>query len=55
VGQGTGLGLAVVYGIVRGWGGSIHAESAVRRGPTMAIRIPLAPEEKTVSAGGSRP
>jgi len=45
VGQGTGLGLAVVYGIVRGWGGTIHAESAVGRGTTMSIRVPLASDQ----------
>jgi two-component system NtrC family sensor kinase len=39
VGKGTGLGLAVVYGIVQGWGGDIHAESAPDRGTTMSISI----------------
>jgi two-component system NtrC family sensor kinase len=41
VGQGTGLGLAVVYGIVRGWGGSIRAESVEGQGTTISIRIPV--------------
>jgi signal transduction histidine kinase len=41
-GQGTGLGLSVVYGIVRGWGGTIHAASAPGRGTTMTVAIPIA-------------
>jgi len=45
-GEGTGLGLSVVYGIVRGWGGTIHAESVPGQGTTMAIRIPLADEAR---------
>ena len=50
VGQGTGLGLAVVYGIVRGWGGTIQAESAVGQGTTMSVRIPVATEAQRASA-----
>lgn len=42
VGQGTGLGLSVVYGIVHGWGGTINAESAQGKGTTISIRVPLA-------------
>lgn len=45
VGKGTGLGLAVVYGIVRGWGGTIDVKSDVGRGTTMSVRIPVAAEE----------
>jgi len=44
VGKGTGLGLSVLYGIVRGWGGSVIAESTVGEGTTMSIRIPVAKE-----------
>jgi two-component system, cell cycle sensor histidine kinase and response regulator CckA len=39
-GQGTGLGLATVFGIVKQNGGSIVAESAVGQGTTFAMRFP---------------
>ena len=52
VGQGTGLGLAVVYGIVRGWGGSISADSYVGGGTTLSIRMPLA-DARLAGAGGA--
>ena len=41
VGQGTGLGLAVVYGIVTSHGGTIHVDSSVGLGTTIEIRLPF--------------
>lgn len=41
IGQGTGLGLAVSYGIIRDHGGSIEVESEVGRGALFRIRLPL--------------
>ncbi|PTN36769.1 ATP-binding protein [Desulfonatronum sp. SC1] len=48
VGQGTGLGLASVYGIVKGHGGHIHCCSESGRGATFRIYLPVAdPVEET--------
>jgi signal transduction histidine kinase len=48
--QGTGLGLAVVHGIVTSHGGSIQVESQVGRGSRFEIQLPVrlpSPEEKS--------
>jgi len=40
-GKGTGLGLAIVHGIVRAHGGSVGVETAIGRGSTFTIRLPV--------------
>jgi len=41
VGEGTGLGLAVCFGIIRAHGGTIWAESANCHGTTFVVELPL--------------
>ena len=44
VGEGSGLGLSTVYGIVRQLGGDIQATSEVGRGTSLRILLPVAME-----------
>lgn len=48
--HGTGLGLSMVYGIVERHRGQLEIESAVGKGTTFIIQLPLAQEIKTVRA-----
>ena len=42
-GDGMGLGLAIVQGIVVGHGGQVRVESAPGAGATFALSLPLTP------------
>ncbi len=45
-GEGTGMGLSVVYGIVKSFGGAITVESEVEKGSRFNVYLPLLMEEE---------
>ncbi|MCG8616568.1 MAG: ATP-binding protein, partial [Desulfobacterales bacterium] len=47
VGKGTGMGLAVIHGIVQDHGGLVGVESRVGKGTTFRILFPVTGEDKT--------
>jgi len=51
VGEGTGLGLSVVHGIVESMGGEIVAESQPTRGTTFKVYLPLAEQRVEAVVG----
>nr|WP_247887391.1 PAS domain S-box protein [Azospirillum sp. SYSU D00513] len=54
VGQGTGLGLAQVYGFCRQSGGSATVESVVGQGTTVTLLLPRAAAEPAIEAEARR-
>jgi len=53
--KGTGLGLSVVYGIVERHHGRIEIESAVGKGTTVRIRLPLVAAPAASTGAGTGP
>jgi len=53
VGEGTGLGLSVVHGIVRSHGGAIRVESSVGAGSTFIVYLPAATGAGTIPPAAS--
>ena len=49
-GKGVGLGLSMVYGIVREHGGSVTVDSRIGRGTTFRITLPAGPQPATCAA-----
>ncbi len=49
LGQGTGMGLSIVYGVVKMHAGEITVDSAVGKGTTFLVRIPVGGNAKEAS------
>ena len=52
-GQGTGLGLPIIHGIVADHAGSVSFESAPGMGSTFTVTLPLAPAPRAVPVAGA--
>lgn len=55
VGEGTGLGLAMVHGLVRNWGGGLHITSVVGVGTRVDVWIPSAGDAPAPASDAAAP
>ena len=55
IGKGTGLGLAMVYGIVKQSGGHVKVDSTPGQGTAFRIYLPRTQEISPAAAGDSWP
>ncbi len=55
VGEGTGLGLSVVHGIVRSYGGKISVESRIGKGSSFHVYLPILVEKPETPAKVEEP
>ena len=51
IGRGTGLGLSMVFGVVRQSGGAVHIHSRIREGTAVQIYLPRATEAAVPRSG----
>jgi signal transduction histidine kinase len=49
LGKGTGMGLSIVYGVVKMHAGDISVDSEVGKGTTFTIRLPVAEKSREES------
>jgi len=52
VGEGTGMGLSIVYGIVESYGGTVTVESEVGKGTTFHLYFPVTDEPAVLKFEG---
>lgn len=55
IGEGTGLGLAFVHGIVQHAGGFVRVASALGKGTAVSVYLPAAPEAPIEAAAAAQP
>src|SRR5207237_2845192 len=54
VGEGTGLGLSLVHGIIADFGGAIEVATKVGEGTTFAVWLPISQESAKTDAEAAR-
>jgi PAS domain S-box-containing protein len=53
IGEGSGMGLSVVHGLVTKLGGAVKVQSSMAQGTTFSITFPLVAEEALIEGGDS--